>query len=349
MRRLYKPGASGWSPARTIESDELVAPARRGPSLLFAVSVIAGVSLATAGAVAMLFAEPSEGAAEAPVAKLEQPAPKPQKQADPAPAQVSADAKAVEHMTLQNLPFRKVATTQIKVSAAGDMLPERDSAPQPAQADLQGADALRQQDPRWARTEAPKASTIFASVLHMAPEADKPAAAEGGGPLSLAGQTPDTEQPADETQVAAIEPQPVKARAKPKAQEKPQPVEAAVEEPVEAPPGLSPARTAQVVKGANIRSRPKSGSSVLGVVPKGASVDLVGCKVWCEIVYKGKRGYVYKDFVAGAGGSPARKAAKTKTTFTVSTEEKPAEAAQPKAETTAEADTRFKVTSQRLQ
>ena len=28
-------------------------------------------------------------------------------------------------------------------------------------------------------------------------------------------------------------------------------------------------------------------------------MQLVGCKSWCEIVYKGRRGYVYKDFLGG--------------------------------------------------
>ena len=62
-------------------------------------------------------------------------------------------------------------------------------------------------------------------------------------------------------------------------------------------------------KAANMRSRPKSGSSVVMVVPQSATVQLVGCKVWCEIVYKGRRGYVYKDFLGGsrrAGGQQAK-------------------------------------------
>ena len=41
------------------------------------------------------------------------------------------------------------------------------------------------------------------------------------------------------------------------------------------------------------------------VVPQAATVQLVGCKAWCEIVYKGRRGYVYKDFLGGSRSAPA--------------------------------------------
>ena len=63
---------------------------------------------------------------------------------------------------------------------------------------------------------------------------------------------------------------------------------------------VAKARPTQIRTAANMRSRPKSGSGIIMVVPQSATVQLVGCKVWCEIVYKGKRGYVYKDFLSGA-------------------------------------------------
>ena len=71
----------------------------------------------------------------------------------------------------------------------------------------------------------------------------------------------------------------------------------------------------------NMRSRPESGSSVLAVVPKAASVKLVGCKVWCEVLYKGRRGYVFNDFAFGKARAPVKtKSAKVaaKETNTVS-------------------------------
>ena len=61
-----------------------------------------------------------------------------------------------------------------------------------------------------------------------------------------------------------------------------------------------------------MRSRPKSGSGIIMVVPQSATVQLVGCKVWCEIVYKGRRGYVYKDFLGGGRSASSGGKAKAK-------------------------------------
>ena len=65
-------------------------------------------------------------------------------------------------------------------------------------------------------------------------------------------------------------------------------------------------RTIRVNHGVNMRSRPESGSRVLTVVPKSASVELVGCKLWCEVFYKGRRGYLFKDFVQGKAPTPVK-------------------------------------------
>jgi hypothetical protein len=77
------------------------------------------------------------------------------------------------------------------------------------------------------------------------------------------------------------------------------------------------------------------------VVPQSATVQLVGCKVWCEIVYKGRRGYVYKDFLGGsrrAQGSSKVSAkasanAKPKAVKTVNTADTTSETALPGVET----------------
>ena len=40
-----------------------------------------------------------------------------------------------------------------------------------------------------------------------------------------------------------------------------------------------------------------SKGGVVMVIPAKAEVGLAGCKGWCEITYKGKRGFVWKDFI----------------------------------------------------
>ena len=48
-----------------------------------------------------------------------------------------------------------------------------------------------------------------------------------------------------------------------------------------------------------MRSRPQKGASVLTVIPARANVGIVDCDVWCHVVYEGRSGYVFRDFVEG--------------------------------------------------
>jgi hypothetical protein len=79
---------------------------------------------------------------------------------------------------------------------------------------------------------------------------------------------------------------------------------------------------------------------VMMVVPGRAVVQVVSCKIWCEVIYQGRRGYIYKDFIGGASkrsaSNKATKAnktaasqAKTKTVYTVDTVEEQQKTEQP--------------------
>ena len=135
----------------------------------------------------------------------------------------------------------------------------------PAVADEAGTDEdrpmLGPHDPRWALASNGRSAIDFASMMHLH------ASAEGNG--------------TEATNAVVL----VDAK--------------------EAPAGTLPpnvkqsTRTIRVNHGVNMRSRPESGSRVLTVVPKAASVQLVGCDLWCEVFYKGRRGYVFKDYVQG--------------------------------------------------
>jgi hypothetical protein len=61
-------------------------------------------------------------------------------------------------------------------------------------------------------------------------------------------------------------------------------------------------RTAAVTEHVNMRASAKSDAAVVGVVPAGKSVEVVSCAQWCEVVYDGKQGFVYKKFLSGVGG-----------------------------------------------
>jgi len=291
---------------------------RRGPSLLFALTVIVAVAGATDGAVAMFFVEPTESAPEAAQAVAA------------APAEPDAIAPAAP-----SVPVHKVTTLTVKAQANAST--DKQDKVQPADAASADDDELTQQDPRWARSGSEKTATVFASVLQSpAGAADKPTDAEDktateNGALALAEESPsEAADKADETQTAALAPDDMKPKQTAKQAEKPEQQEekkkqAALDDEVQDDAPVT--GNAQIIRGANMRSRPKSGSKVLGTVPKGATVQLVDCDAWCEIVYKGRRGYVYKDFIAGGS---AKAAGKVKSSFTVSTSEP--EADQPKQE-----------------
>lgn len=59
-------------------------------------------------------------------------------------------------------------------------------------------------------------------------------------------------------------------------------------------PDLKPAK---VTKYVNLRDGPADEAQVLTVVPANADVDAEANCGWCTVVYKGQRGYIYKNFI----------------------------------------------------
>lgn len=55
--------------------------------------------------------------------------------------------------------------------------------------------------------------------------------------------------------------------------------------------------SARILRTVTMRSAPKKGGTPIGTVPARTSVQLIGCKQWCEVVYNGKHGWVYKSYV----------------------------------------------------
>jgi SH3 domain-containing protein len=264
----FRPDETSWSPVGAMIGDDssTVAKPRRGPSLLFAITVIGGVALATAGAVSVFFMEPSEGEA------IAQP--------------VIAQDTPVETASLDPtfLPVRKVVTQHIR--AVAEPQPTEQAAPTAAADDVAAdpdSDALAPLDPRWARpaTPTPEAAASVAATISPVSAAADPAA--------------DDTDPTDGTETGAIAPHEA-ALARVKQAADPGADATATDDPM----SLVKTRPTRLSTAANMRSRPKSGSGIIMVVPQSATVQLVGCKVWCEIVYKGRRGFVYKDFLGGS-------------------------------------------------
>lgn len=49
-----------------------------------------------------------------------------------------------------------------------------------------------------------------------------------------------------------------------------------------------------------LRAGPDNGTAVLSVVPSSAAVTVHGCKGWCNVSYRGQRGFVFKTFLRTA-------------------------------------------------
>jgi hypothetical protein len=198
--------------------------------------------------------------------------------AAPLPAAAAANSPAPVE------PPPPTAATQPKFAA---------SAPPPAsEPDPQ---VIPADDPRWARAAADNAAAIAALNKQVPPSLASTIPAVTAftetGPEIGGEKIPiPTAKPADDPVVtAAIAGSTVNRPV-------PVPSDPAVGSSEE---GAKPktARQAKVRTAVNMRSRPADEGSVITVVPANATVGVVGCKSWCEIVFKNRRGFVYKGFV----------------------------------------------------
>jgi hypothetical protein len=201
----------------------------------------------------------------------------------------------------QQLPVRTVKTISIKVAPTLNTTktapkPKAPQRPASAAAQAFAAEALAPGDPRWAR-QGP-GTWIDADTL-----ADLETPAGAIVARALAAQ----EVPSDPMVTAAI------FRNEERALEQAPPPSPELAVPAPEMPavkkGPAPQRTVRVNDGVNLRARPASGSKVLSVIPARASVGLVDCKAWCEVVYDGTRGFIYKSFVGGKR-APAERTAR---------------------------------------
>ncbi|BCH32106.1 hypothetical protein MesoLjLc_40360 [Mesorhizobium sp. L-8-10] len=177
-------------------------------------------------------------------------------------------------------------------------------------------EALEGNDPRWAKTLTPAHDPIPAASGAQVGEALAPTvpaasavqaalAMQPGGENTATLVSPPAAQPLpeapvtpevpDETRTAAITPDEPAAEARPAPRKAPAGAAAT---------GAAPSSTAVVTSAVKMRARAANGATVVAVIPDNASVGIVACKAWCEVVYKGRRGFVYKGFV----GQPSAQA-----------------------------------------
>ena len=55
--------------------------------------------------------------------------------------------------------------------------------------------------------------------------------------------------------------------------------------------------TGRILRTVTMRTGPKKNAAAMGTVPAKSSVQVVSCQKWCQIVYNGKRGWIYKSYI----------------------------------------------------
>ncbi|TPK92992.1 MULTISPECIES: SH3 domain-containing protein [unclassified Mesorhizobium] len=221
----------------------------------------------------------------------------------------------------QTVPTIPVKTTKIApaaaavtVAAAAPQTARKADAVSPATAAREaGIPALASNSPRWTASD-PKtpqdqaedqpAPSKQAADLNAAQSTDT-AFAEPAVENDASDALSQVAAPASETPAAAKKPgdkmDGAQTAAIPEAKPQvPDPQPAATDGAAQPKPKsqkVSAAANGRILRAVTMRSGPKKGASAITTVPAKASVQVMNCKQWCEIVYNGKHGWVYKSYV----------------------------------------------------
>jgi hypothetical protein len=191
-------------------------------------------------------------------------------------------------------PVAKADPVEIKATSEPALASVEPGAPKAGAPPLHPADtdvdleALPANDPRWSGSTHKQARAPVESVAQAKKEAEPVAAVPPPLPTpeqaaSVAAYQPTRNSPDDTADHA-----------------KPDKAETA------AIPAAKPAKPAadddaaddgHILRAVTMRSGPKKGAAAIGTIPAKAAVQVMSCKSWCQVVYKGKRGWIYKSFL----------------------------------------------------
>lgn len=221
----------------------------------------------------------------------------PNADARPPTTLVQTPAARTEDKPAKPLGPPMTASTALRQLTSSARLPDTKDAHQAE------PDALAPNDPRWAKTEAPPDAPPLQQRLAPPPphtvdnmastdgtDDGTPSQDPGGEPMELL--PPVISDPADQDETAAITPTDENDADTQHAPEKAAPA---------ATDGSAPSVNVTVTTDVKMRAGPRDEAAVVAVIPDNAVVGLVKCESWCEIIYKGRRGFVYKGFVDGRG------------------------------------------------
>ncbi|MER8903521.1 SH3 domain-containing protein [Mesorhizobium sp. M0772] len=217
----------------------------------------------------------------------------------------ASDRQAIAS-TQQNVPTFPVKTTKIApvaATAAAVAAPQAarkgDAVSSTVAAGAAAMPPLSANDPRWTAAQSnsdPAATPSYQAPAEQAAAKPSDAAAfeEPAAQSDATTQLSKVAAPAndDDAETAAIptpkpqlpDEQSSAATDDTQAKAKPQKVAAA-------------AGTGRILRTVTMRSGPQKNAAAMGTVPAKSSVQVVSCKKWCQIVYNGKRGWIYKSYI----------------------------------------------------
>lgn len=162
---------------------------------------------------------------------------------------------------------------------------------------------LKPNDIRWKDPNAPEKPTPASSSSVEAANAEaNPASPTDGGPAAdTASAQLSAFAAANRAKVNGIQDH---AGAKPDASETAAIPTAKPTAPADEPAPVAKGNSTQdgrILQGVTMRAGPKKGAAALTTIPAKTIVQIMSCEQWCEVVYKGKRGWIYKSFVSRGG------------------------------------------------
>ncbi|PBC07574.1 SH3 domain-containing protein [Mesorhizobium sp. WSM3859] len=226
-------------------------------------------------------------------------------------------AAAGAEQTVPTIPVKTTkiapAAAAVSVAAAAPQAASKADAVTPTTARVASIPALSSNNPRWTASDSKSPSEQAADKPVPSTQATEPSAAQStdtafaepaaendaSDALSqvaapapageTAAKTPDDKM--DGAQTAAI------PEAKPQAPDADPAATDNAAQPKPEPQKVGAAANGRILRAVTMRSAPKKGAAAIVTVPAKASVQVMNCKKWCEIVYNGKHGWVYKSYV----------------------------------------------------
>ncbi|MGN6306652.1 MAG: SH3 domain-containing protein [Mesorhizobium sp.] len=222
--------------------------------------------------------------------------------AEPKPqAEAAAEAPTAEQAETVAANPGTVAVDGASV-VSSQVAPKADAV-RPAETAEADIAALPRNDPRWTGEGKPPPAIDAKAVAVQTDDGAKTAFAEEGAATKGATAGDKTAADAANEQAAAAPSAGDEAAADSHADPDPKAATAAIPAARPEPPAeeAGAAANGHILRAVTMRSGPKKGAAAIGTIPAKTAVQVISCKSWCEVVYKGRHGFIYKSFVRRDG------------------------------------------------